>query len=89
MEKKEKSFDLPHVARMSGIENRCTLSGESLARSEKLATGRRVGVGVKLRIGTVNVGTMSGRDGEVVDMLERRKILLFTGDTIDKDQKFG
>ena len=54
-ENKEKSFGLPRVERMHGIENRCALSGESLARSEKLATGRRVGVGVKLRIGTVNV----------------------------------
>jgi len=32
------------------------------------------GAGCKLRIGIVNVGTMSGRDGEVIDMLERRKI---------------
>ena len=28
----------------------------------------------KLRIGTVNVGTMSGRASEVVEMLTRRKV---------------
>ena len=27
-----------------------------------------------LSIGNVNVGTMSGRDGEVIDMLRRRRI---------------
>ena len=59
---------------MLGIKNKCVHSGESLARSKKLATGRSVGVGVMLRIGTVNVGTMSDRDDKVVDMLKRRKI---------------
>ena len=28
--------------------------------------------GVKIRIGTVNVGTLRGREGEVVDILKRR-----------------
>ena len=71
---RNESLDLPRVPQMRGLENRSALSGASLARSEKSATGRRVCLGVKLRIGTVNVGSMSRRDGEVVDMLERRNI---------------
>src|SRR5580698_10509683 len=71
---RNESLDLPRVPQMRGLENRSALSGASLARSKKSATGRKVCFGVKLRIGTVNVGSMSRWDGEVVDMLERRNI---------------
>ena len=33
-----------------------------------------MGRSVELRVGTLNVGTMSGKGGEIVDMMERRKI---------------
>ena len=33
-----------------------------------------MGRSVELRVGTLNVGTMSGKGGEIVDMMERRKV---------------
>ena len=35
--------------------------------------------GVGLRVGTANVGSMSGRDIEVADMAARRRFLLLAG----------
>jgi hypothetical protein len=62
-------------------------TGGLQARGEKLTTaaqtsttslafGKRAGIREcsKLRIGSVNVGTMCGRSGEVVDMAARRKL---------------
>ena len=47
-----------------------TLSGAPLARSGKSATAK----GCRIRVGTLNVGSMSGRSGEVVEMVGRRKL---------------
>src|SRR5664279_3466465 len=38
--------------------------------SDKLAMGSNV----RLRVGSVNVGTMWGRSGEIVEMMERRRL---------------
>jgi len=46
----------------------CTLSGVSLARGEKRITAK----GCQLRLCSVNVGSMVGRSGEVVEMVGRR-----------------
>ena len=35
---------------------------------------KRAGKSEEMRVGTLNVGTMSGKGGEIVDMMERRKI---------------
>src|SRR5258706_16289438 len=73
---------IPH--RLSRGSKRGALAGRPLATSVKSATavrtcpntsrtsGKRAGVG--LRIGTLNVGSMRGRSGEVVSMAERRKL---------------
>src|SRR5258706_14978800 len=74
---------IPH--RLSRGLKRGALAGLSLAGGVKLATALRnrpntsrtttvKRAGVRLRIGTLNVGSMRGRAGEVVDMAERRRL---------------
>ena len=62
-------------ARTSPGQTRSALPFLGLDGSEKLAMGLKKnleGSSVCLRIGSVNVGTMRGRDGEVADMAARR-----------------
>jgi hypothetical protein len=70
-----------HSPQACRFENRDAPIVAKLGGGDKLATaasgGRRKVDGVFLRIGTVNVGTMRKREGEVVEMLERRKIDIF------------
>ena len=73
---------MPH--RLSRGETRGAFAGEPLA-SIRIATvdrthpntsrtfGKRAG-DMNLRIGTVNVGSMSGTSGEVADMAARRRL---------------
>ena len=64
-------------ARTSPGQTRSALPFLGLDGSDKLAMGPKSNlnrVGVCLRIGSVNVGTMKGRDGEVVDMAARRRL---------------
>jgi len=53
-------------ARMSPGQTRSTLLSQGPGGSEKSARGS------VMRIGTANVGTLNGRDGEVVNMANRR-----------------
>jgi hypothetical protein len=69
--RKEKST-LPRVPQTRGARNRGAPDSATLAAGEKLATAVDGGKG--LRIGTVNVGSMNKRCGEVTDMLRRRKL---------------
>ena len=48
-----------------------SMNGNSVKISGK---GERPSVKCRLRVGTVNVGTMSGRANEVVEMLTRREV---------------
>jgi hypothetical protein len=77
-----KTVRLPRAPQVRGFENRRAPAITKPGGGEKSITavyndGRRrkdVGASMSMRIGTVNVGTMSRREGEVSDMLERRGI---------------
>ena len=56
---------------MHGSRNRGAPSDAKLVGGEKLATADEES---KLTIGYVNVGSMSGREGEVIDLMKRRGI---------------
>ena len=56
---------------MRGSRNRGAPSDAKLVGGEKLATADEES---RLTIGNVNVGSMKGRDGEVIDMMKRRGI---------------
>ena len=58
------------LARTSPGEKRSALPAKTQGGSVKLAT---VGM-VTLRVGSVNVGTMRGREGEVVKMAASRRV---------------
>ena len=78
MTEKEKS-NRPGVTRTPGSRNRCAVVGEPLADNRKVdymwqKGRRRRGVQSGLRVGTVNVGTMRRREGEVVEMMGRRSL---------------
>ena len=62
---------LPRVPLMRGSRNRGEPSDAKLVGGEKLATADEES---RLTIGNVNVGSMSGREGEVIDMMKRRGI---------------
>jgi hypothetical protein len=86
----KEDINLPCASRVHGYRNRCAPTGAQQAGGGKLATagarssrgggvkltGARSsrGGGVELRVATVNVGTMRGREGEVEEILRRRKI---------------
>ena len=57
-------------ARMSTGKTRSALAAKTQGRSVKLAMGGMV----TLRVGSVNVGTMRGREGEVVEMAASRHL---------------
>jgi len=56
-------------ARTSPGQTRSALPSKDPGGSDKLARGRGV-----MKIGTANVGTMTGRSGEVVEMANRRQL---------------
>src|SRR2546426_7250230 len=62
---------LPRVPQMRGSRNRGAPSDAKLVGGEKLATADEES---RLTIGNVNEGSMSGREGEVIDMMKRRRI---------------
>src|SRR6476469_3623448 len=65
----------PGVTRIPGSRYRGASGSEPLAPIREIGyrqEGTIGGEGERLRIGTVNVGTMRGREGEVVEMMERR-----------------
>ena len=71
----------PRVPQMRGFEDGGALAGATLPGSEKWTTASnkkgcvgRVEKGESLRVGTANVGSMNKRAGEIVDMMERRKL---------------
>jgi len=69
---RKRPADLP---RSGKFENGLAPTGVLQAVGEKLATGEpKVNHKVSIRIGSANVGSMSGRSGEVVDMVERRQL---------------
>ena len=71
MHKRIEQTTLPRVPQMRGSRNRGAPSDAKLVGGEKLATADEES---KLTIGNVNVGSMSGREGEVIDMIKRRGI---------------
>lgn len=85
MTSQERKTNQPRATWMHRIEYRCARSVVSLGRGDKsviwqggIKVGKVVGKriadgGWKMRVGMVNVVTMCGRDGDVVDMLKRRK----------------
>src|SRR6478609_1952036 len=65
----------PGVTQTPGSRYRGASGSEPLAPIREIGYrrgGTIGGGGERLRIGTVNVGTMRGREGEVVEMMERR-----------------
>jgi len=82
----EISTFIPH--RLSRGLTRGAPAVSSLARGEKCVTAAGVGSttsqqpckiagevnGLRLKVGTVNVGTMRGRSGEIAEMAERRRL---------------
>ena len=50
------------------------MSGRQKVRDSQKRRGEAGSEKVTLRVGTVNVGTLKGRSGEVVDMAGRRKL---------------
>src|SRR2546426_7413851 len=64
-------FPYTTLFRSRGSRNRGALSDARLVGGEKLATADEES---KMTIGNVNVGSMSGREGEVIDMIKRRGI---------------
>src|SRR6476469_8898974 len=65
----------PGVTQTPGSRYRGASGSEPLAPIREIGYrrgGTIGGEGERLRIGTVNVGTMRGREGEVVEMMERR-----------------
>lgn len=82
----KQTANIPH--RLSRGLTRGAPAVPSLVRGEKCATAARVGFttsqqpckiagdvkGLRLKVGTVNVGTMRGRSGEVAEMAARRRL---------------
>src|SRR5207244_11448886 len=71
MHKRIEQTTLPRIQQMRWSRNRGAPSDAKLVEGEKLATADEES---RLTIGNVNVGSMSGREGEVIDMLKRRGI---------------
>src|SRR6476469_4121512 len=65
----------PGVTQTPGSRYRGASGSEPLAPIREIGYrrgGTIGGEGERLRVGTVNVGTMRGREGEVVELMERR-----------------
>src|SRR2546426_10266921 len=71
MHKRIEQTTLPRVPQMRGSRNRGAPSEAKLVGGEKLGTADEES---RLTIGNVNVGSMSGREGEVIDMMKKRGI---------------
>jgi hypothetical protein len=44
-------------------------AGTAMGRKLRVGSGRHIGNGLKIRVETVNVGSMNGSSGEVVEMV--------------------
>ena len=56
------------------LSPRQPLNGQRVLRIPGLATRHKQNVKQKIKIGTLNVGTMTGKGREIVDLMERRKL---------------
>ena len=64
----------PVLSGDEGYGKKIIMSGRQKVRDSQKRRGEAGSEKVTLRVGTVNVGTLKGRSGEVVDMAGRRKL---------------
>jgi hypothetical protein len=81
MREKSQNTTPPRVTQTRGTRYGGALAGATLPGSDKFATAegggkctRKKWKGKNLRVGTANVGSMSGRGGEVVEMLRNKRL---------------